>query len=72
MAGKRVITYTTPTCPWCRQLKEYLNQKGVQYTDYNVAVDRARFDEMMKLTGQAGVPVTVIDGKAKNDEALSR
>ncbi len=76
--AKQVTVYSVPTCPWCRQVKEYLQQKGVEYTDHNVAQDRQAFDEMYKLTGQAGVPVIVIDGKTiigfnakKIDEALS-
>jgi glutaredoxin 3 len=75
---KQVTIYTIPTCPWCRQTKEYLRQKGIQFTDHNVAEDRQAFDAMYKLTGQAGVPVIVIDGKItigfdpkKIDEALS-
>jgi len=31
-----VIVYTTPTCPWCTRVKEYLDQKGVQYREVNV------------------------------------
>lgn len=74
-----VTIYTIPTCPWCRQTKEYLQQKGIQFTDHNVAEDRAAFDEMYRLTHQAGVPVIVIDGTIivgfdprKIDETLSK
>jgi glutaredoxin 3 len=76
--ANQVIIYTIPTCPWCRQAKEYLRQKGIQYTDHNVAEDRQAFDRMYKLTGQAGVPVIVIDDEfiigfntKEIDEALS-
>lgn len=76
---RKVTIYTIPTCPWCRQTKEYLQQKGIEYTDHNVAEEQQALDEMYKLTGQAGVPVIVIDGTVivgfntkKIDEALSK
>ena len=59
-----VTVYTSPTCGYCHQVKAYLNQKGVQYVERDVSVDRAAADEMMKLTGQMGVPVIVINGQA--------
>ncbi len=78
MADKDVRIYSTPTCPWCRKTKEYLKEKGVQFTDINVAEDRAKLEEMVQLTGQRGVPVIVIGGdvivgfsQSKIDEALA-
>jgi glutaredoxin-like YruB-family protein len=61
--AKDITIYTVPTCPWCRQAKEYLAQNGVEYTDYNVAEDQTKFQEMVKLSGQMSVPVIVIDGE---------
>lgn len=63
MADKDIKVYSTPTCPWCKKVKEYLTSKGVPYTDYNVAGDKAKLDEMVNLTGQRGVPIVVIDGE---------
>ena len=40
--------------------KEYLSKKGVKYTEYNVAQDEARAREMVRKSGQMGVPVIVI------------
>jgi S1-C subfamily serine protease len=36
----------------------------VKYTEYDVSRDRDAAEEMVSLTGQMGVPVTVIDGEA--------
>jgi glutaredoxin-like YruB-family protein len=63
MATKAVTIYSTPTCPWCRKAKDYLTSKGVQYTDFNVGEDRAKLDEMVRLTGQRGVPVIKVNGE---------
>lgn len=57
-----VRVYTTPTCPWCTRVKEYLQSKGVKYEDINVAEDRNAAAEMISKSGQRGVPVIDING----------
>ncbi len=72
-----VTIYSTPTCPYCLQAKEYFKEKGVKYTEHNVADDQDKTKEMVDKSGQMGVPVLDINGtiivgfdKAKVDEAL--
>jgi len=59
-----VVLYTTPTCGYCHQLKAYLHRRGVPFTEHDVSRDRQAALEMVRLTGQQGVPVSVIDGQA--------
>ena len=59
---KHVTIYSTPTCHFCQMAKDFFNEKGVQYTAYDVASDAVKRQEMIKLTGQLGVPVIVIGG----------
>ena len=54
--------YSTPSCPYCHMLKEYLDEKGFLYQDANVAEDLAAREEMVEKSGQMGVPVSDIDG----------
>jgi len=63
MTVKDVIVYSTPTCPYCVRVKEYLTKKGVVYRDVNVAVDRVAAHEMVQKSGQMGVPVIAVDDK---------
>ena len=56
-----VTIYTTPTCGYCHQAKQYLSQKGVKYTEVDISRYQAAAQEMMRLTGQMGVPVIVIE-----------
>ena len=42
MADKSITVYSTPTCPYCHRAKEYLTQKGIAFTDINVAADREK------------------------------
>jgi len=57
----KVIIYTTPTCPYCEQAKEYLRGKGLSFEEVNVADDLSGRQEMMMISGQMGVPVIRID-----------
>ncbi len=55
--------YSTPTCIYCNIAKKYLKDKGINFTDYNVASDRRRAEEMVHKSRQQGVPVIDINGK---------
>ncbi len=58
-----VAVYTTPTCGFCHQVKAYLTQRGVSFTEYDVSRDPQAAAEMVRLSGQRGVPVVLIDGQ---------
>jgi glutaredoxin 3 len=58
-----VVVYTTPTCGYCHQVKQYLSQQGIAYREVNVAADPQAAAEMVRLSGQRGVPVIVIDSQ---------
>jgi len=45
-------------------VKEFLSQRGVGYRELDVSRDMVAAEEMVRLTGQRVVPVTVIDGRA--------
>lgn len=58
--------YTTPSCPYCGKLKQFLNDEGLDYKEYNVAENREKAKEMIQKTGERGVPQTIVaigDGK---------
>jgi len=70
-----VIVYSTPTCPYCKLAKEFLDEKGIKYNEINVAADPAAANEMVKKSGQMGVPVIDIEGTiivGWNKEALEK
>jgi len=58
-----VTVYSTPTCGYCMKIKDYFKAKNISFTEYNVADDMNKANEMVKKSGQMGVPVTDIDGK---------
>ncbi len=51
-----IIVFGTPTCSWCKKVKEYLRSKGLTYKDIDVSKDSAALQDMIKKTGQQGVP----------------
>ncbi|MDP8292871.1 MAG: glutaredoxin domain-containing protein [Candidatus Orphnella occulta] len=61
--AKKITTYTTQSCPHCIRLKEFLTEKGVEFENVDVSSDSAKADEMVKKSGQMGVPVVEIDGE---------
>jgi glutaredoxin len=43
--------------------KQYISSKGVSYQDFDVSSDVKAREEMIKISGQMGVPVIVVDGE---------
>ena len=58
----KVIVYSTQTCPYCHQAKDFLKANKIAFTDIDVSKDEAKAQEMMRKSGQIGVPVLDIDG----------
>ena len=58
-----IIVYTTPTCTYCNSLKSYLTEKGISYSEIDVSKDQSAAQEMVKRSGQQGVPQTLINGQ---------
>jgi len=72
-----IKVYSTPSCPWCKKLKEFLKEHNFKFKEIDVSNDAKALAEMEEKSGRIGVPVTDIDGKivfgfdeAKLKEAL--
>ncbi len=73
-----VIIYSSNTCPYCVSAKEYLDEKGVEYTEKNINEDASARKELM-AKGHMGVPVIIVGDeeivgfdKAKLDQLLDK
>jgi len=60
---KKIIVYSTATCPYCRQAKEFLKQNNINFEEIDVASDQNAAQEMVQKSGQMGVPVLDINGE---------
>jgi len=75
--AKKVMVYSTSTCPYCIRAKEFLKQHSIDFEDIDVSTNQEKAQEMMQRSGQMGVPVIDINGeiivgfdKAKIEAAL--
>ncbi len=60
---KEIIVFSTPSCPWCRRLKTYLKERGIQFKDVDVSTDQAAAQAMVAKSGQMGVPQAWINSQ---------
>jgi len=60
----RVVVFSTPSCPWCTRVKEYLRKNNITFKDIDVSRDRKAAEDMVRMTGQTGVPVVLIGSRA--------
>jgi glutaredoxin 3 len=58
-----VKLYTTPACPYCFTLREFLKENGVDFEEIDVSQDEKVRDDMIKKSGQMGAPVVEIGGE---------
>lgn len=58
-----VTVFSTPTCPWCSRLKKYLQEQRIAFKDVDVSRDARAAQDMVRKSGQMGVPQAWIDGQ---------
>ena len=61
--AKRVTVFSTPSCSWCNTLKTWLNKNNVRYTDIDISSDQRAAEDLVRRSGQQGVPQTDINGR---------
>jgi len=59
----KVKIYSTPTCPYCVTLKEFLKEHNIEFEDIDVSQNGGAFREMVAKSDQTGVPVVEIEGQ---------
>jgi glutaredoxin 3 len=57
----KITVYSTTACPYCVQLKHWLEEKSVEYTNYNVDENPYALETMVSLSGQRGVPFSTVE-----------
>ena len=61
--NKTVKIYSTPTCPYCIRTKQFLRDNNIVFEDIDVSVNQTAAEEIVRKSGQMGVPVLDIDGE---------
>ncbi|MEK7542929.1 MAG: glutaredoxin domain-containing protein [Patescibacteria group bacterium] len=57
-----ITIYTTTSCVYCKMAKEFFKSNNIAYKEINVENDLDAQQEMIKKSGQMGVPVIEING----------
>lgn len=68
--SKKVTIYTSNTCGQCKMVKRVLTMKGHQYDEVNIDESPERHQEIMQLSGQIRVPVTVVKDDSSSDQTV--
>lgn len=63
--AQQIKVYSTFSCPWCKKVKQFLDDNKITYQNVDVANDKNGREEMINKTGQLAVPVIDIDGDIK-------
>jgi len=53
---KKVKVFSTPTCPYCVMVKNYLSENKIAFEDVDVSKDEDAAREMVGRSQQIGVP----------------
>jgi len=61
--NKRVLVFTSPRCSWCRKVKNYLRKNRIRFKEIDITKDETAAREIVRKTGQKGVPVTLINNR---------
>ena len=50
---QKVVIYSGPMCSYCSAAKHLLNKKKVDYTEFDIAADQSKMQEMHEKTNGA-------------------
>lgn len=66
---KTVTIYSTPTCGYCKQLKQFLGDRKITFTDHDITSDSASFEDAQKVSnGASSVPIIVFNKDLPDQE----
>ncbi|MDD2913220.1 MAG: glutaredoxin family protein [Candidatus Pacebacteria bacterium] len=60
---EKILVYTTPVCPYCVTVKNFLKDNNIEFEEIDVSADEKAAEEMISKSGQMGVPVLDIGGE---------
>ncbi len=55
--------YSTKTCIWCQKVREFFREHKIKFKDIDVGANLKAAQEMIRKTGQQGVPVIDVNGQ---------
>jgi glutaredoxin len=68
--AKDITIYSTATCGFCKMLRSYLSDKGIDYKVKMADEDQEIAKELFEKSGQLGVPFTIITNDDGSEEKV--
>ena len=71
----KIIVYSADWCPWCHKAMDYFKEKKIEFEARDVDKNPKYAEEVIKKSGQMGIPVIDIDGTiiiGFNKEAIKK
>jgi len=65
--SQKVTVFSSPACPYCVQVKEFLKESKVEFDVVDLGKEPDKAQQLVEKTGQMGVPVTIIDNDGKEE-----
>ncbi|MCP1514748.1 glutaredoxin family protein [Pseudomonas rhodesiae] len=62
----RVVLYTTEWCGYCKQIRRFLDQKGIPYQQFDIEKD-AQARKAYEALGGGGIPFVDVNGTLIRD-----
>ena len=62
---REVVIYSTPNCPYCTQVSDYLKEKEIDFKEIDLSKEPEKAQQLVEKTGQMGVPVIIIKTGSK-------
>ncbi|MGE4262829.1 glutaredoxin domain-containing protein [Shewanella sp.] len=60
---KKIVIYTTQWCPYCKQLRAYLNREKIAYEDRDIEIHNEKIDRLYASINKEAIPIIVLKGK---------
>lgn len=67
---KTIDIYTTPTCGFCKALKQFLKDHQVAYSEHDVTTDEQALSEMQALSGGGMQVPFIVFNKGQSDQSV--
>ncbi len=67
MEPRKIRLFIKPSCGWCHEAKDWLDERGIKYEELDVTSDAGARREMLELTGQTKAPSIEVDGEILAD-----
>jgi glutaredoxin-like YruB-family protein len=67
---KKIEIYSTPTCHYCHDAKEFLTSHGIEFIDYNVLENPEKRQELISKSKQMGVPFIVVTNEDGSEDTM--